>query len=58
MNVVTITLGDNTLLDRMVGAAPSNPCVLIREESLNVNPLVITNFNLALGVGVATCMLI
>lgn len=51
-------MGDKILFDIMVGAGPYNPCVLTKEESVNVNPLLITNFNRALGVGVATWILI
>lgn len=56
--MVTITLGDTILLDNIVGAEPANPWVLTKEESVKVNPLVMTNFNLAFGVGVATPILI
>lgn len=53
-----MTFGDTILLDNIVGADPANPCVFTKEESVKVNPLLITNFNLAFGVGVATPILI
>ena len=45
-------------LDRIVGAGPTNPCVLTIEESVKINPPLITNLSLALGVGVATPIVI
>jgi hypothetical protein len=45
-------------LDIFVGAAPTNDWVLTIEESVNVNPPLITNISLAFGVGVATPMVI
>lgn len=58
LNVVIITFGDTMTLDIFVGAAPTNDWVLTIEESVNVNPPLITNISLAFGVGVATPMVI
>jgi hypothetical protein len=55
---VTITLGETKALDKITGAGPTKPCVLTNEESSKVNPPLITNLNLALGVGVATLIVI
>jgi hypothetical protein len=49
-----MTFGDTKILDSIVGAGPTKLCVLTMEESVKVKPPLITNFNLALGVVVAT----
>lgn len=55
---MTITLGETKTLDIITGAGPIKPCVLTNEESSKVNPPLIRNLNLELGVGVATPIVI
>lgn len=51
-------MGDTIYVDSMAGAVPTRAWVLTSEESVNLKPPEMTNLNLALGVGVATPIVI